>query len=724
MLVQVNIYARTVVTLEGGSQTVESGQKAEFPCNVDVDPRLESSLNVTWLRNDFPLEENSSRISWDSRRLEVLATVSEDEGRYTCAVQSSHDLVAASGQLTVLHEGPSFTSTSIDVRVLEGGDTVLECQADGIPAPNISWSFAGRQLEAKESSLELQDMSRSREGEYVCTATNTYGEIKKSVNVAVIQGVQRETDNLVPDLVKNIKETILLPCDFKVDARVEKETEFQWLKDGSELDYKGNKFELLNNKSLVIKDLVLEDKAKYTCRVTNSLEETETHIQLIISGMGPHIMNDFRKVTVYEGEDLGLECIARGSPQPSLQWLVKEEPVVKKYLVDTQSAKSEFIEKRVKIFKATRAHEGLYQCIASNSMGTVVKNAQVEVISRTIVRIASSTEEGNPEISVQAGRKLKLPCSIEHDPSNQITSLVWTKDSEEISPGGEDRIDYGMDGSLTIFDVEKRHEGRYRCTVGTKRDTAFAEVPLTVVVNAPQITKHSPDTRVFSGTSLSLQCSSSGIPEPEVRWSLNETMTEAVGEEFSINAAIAGVDSGRYVCTATNSVGRTEKRIEVAIVTLPNLETEYRVKKGKRLALPCLPSSPAIHTVWKKEEEELEGDTEGRLVLHNMNEEREGDYSCHVTIRESGESRVLQTSIKIIPDIVTTESQRVEVREGEEFQLKCDVMPGINAKRMWMKDGAMVAFESEGRLHFEDNGGTVAVRRAKLGDQVKTGMSS
>ena len=30
----------------------------------------------------------------------------------------------------------------------------------------------------------------------------------------------------------------------------------------------------------------------------------------------------------------------------------------------------------------------------------------------------------------------------------------------------------------------------------------------------------------------------------------------------------------------------------------------------------------------------------------------------------------------------------------------------------------MVAFESEGRLHFEDNGGTVAVRRAKLADQV------
>ena len=35
----------------------------------------------------------------------------------------------------------------------------------------------------------------------------------------------------------------------------------------------------------------------------------------------------------------------------------------------------------------------------------------------------------------------------------------------------------------------------------------------------------------------------------------------------------------------------------------------------------------------------------------------------------------------------------------------------------------MVAFESEGRLFFEDNGGTVAVRRAKLGDQVNTDLN-
>ena len=50
--------------------------------------------------------------------------------------------------------------------------------------------------------------------------------------------------------------------------------------------------------------------------------------------------------------------------------------------MDSQSAKSEFIEKRVKILKAARAHEGLYQCIANNSIGTVMKNAQVQFFAQ------------------------------------------------------------------------------------------------------------------------------------------------------------------------------------------------------------------------------------------------------------------------------------------------------------------------------------------------------
>jgi len=89
-----------------------------------------------------------------------------------------------------------------------------------------------------------------------------------------------------------------------------------------------------------------------------------------------------------------------------------------------------------------------------------------------------------------------------------------------------------------------------------------------------------------------------------------------------------------------------------------------------------------------------------------------------VTITASGEVRVLETTVSIVPDILITERvERVAVKEGEEFRLRCDVLPGVDAKRLWKKNKDLVAFESGGRVHFEDNGGTVVVSRAKLGDQ-------
>ena len=73
---------------------------------------------------------------------------------------------------------------------------------------------------------------------------------------------------------------------------------------------------------------------------------------------------------------------------------------------------------------------------------------------------------------------MKLPCNVDQDENNKITNIVWTKDDLSLQVGVEDRIDFGYDGSLTIFNVQKRHEGRYKCKVKTLRDEASAEVEM------------------------------------------------------------------------------------------------------------------------------------------------------------------------------------------------------------------------------------------------------
>jgi hypothetical protein len=56
---------------------------------------------------------------------------------------------------------------------------------------------------------------------------------------------------------------------------------------------------------------------------------------------------------------------------------------------------------------------------------------------------------------------------VDNDPGNRITNITWEKDGNPITVSSEDRIDFGMDGSVTVANVQKRHGGIYRCTATT-----------------------------------------------------------------------------------------------------------------------------------------------------------------------------------------------------------------------------------------------------------------
>ena len=72
-----------------------------------------------------------------------------------------------------------------------------------------------------------------------------------------------------------------------------------------------------------------------------------------------------------------LDCVARGSPVPSLSWMVRDRPVLSSYLVDVTVVDSDRVEKRIRIRGADKSHEGVYQCVASNNVGSVMKNSHV-----------------------------------------------------------------------------------------------------------------------------------------------------------------------------------------------------------------------------------------------------------------------------------------------------------------------------------------------------------
>ena len=542
----------------------------------------------------------------------------------------------------------------------------------------IHWTFRDQVLKSAEGVLPLSSLSLEKEGNYVCTAENIYGAVSEVVNLQVIKGAKRENRNLIPDIVKNIKETISLPCDFKLDQRIEEEARVIWSREGDTLISNSDKYQIERNKSLTIKMVELADGGQYTCKVVTPLQEVQSRISLIVSGESPEILESFNKVTVHEGDGISLSCRARGVPLPSIEWLLKDRPVSAQYISQSENPSKDYKETTIYIEKATKSHEGVYQCVAKNNVGTVVKNYHVRVLKRTKVSIFE--DEDQASLVIPAGQKLKLPCKVENDEMNRITRILWTKDDQPIEVGGEDIIDFGMDGSITIFNVQKRHEGQYKCTVTTVLDQESAEIPLEVLVNAPVITQYSKDQFIFSGTTIVLECIGTGIPEPEIRWTFNRTITKVTGPTFNIKNAISA-DSGFYTCTAKNSIGETQRTIVVTVVTLPITQEVYRSKQGSVVRLPCVKQTTKVKTLWLRDGDPLDSlspnmkiNDAGFLVLRNLSSTDEGKYKCRVAIESGRVERLME--VKLMPDILTIDNTRLEVKEGDNFTLKCDVLSG------------------------------------------------
>ena len=54
--------------------------------------------------------------------------------------------------------------------------------------------------------------------------------------------------------------------------------------------------------------------------------------------------------------------------------------------------------------------------------------------------------------------------------------------------------------------------------------------------------------------------------------------------------------------------------------------------------------------------------------------------------------------------------------QGGNFTLKCDVLPGVNAKRLWKKGGELVLPSSEAGVDIRDYSSTLIVNRATVND--------
>ena len=68
------------------------------------------------------------------------------------------------------------------------------------------------------------------------------------------------------------------------------------------------------------------------------------------------------------------------------------------------------------------------------------------------------------------------------------------------------------------------------------------------------------------GTLVHLQCVAEGIPEPDVRWIHDGYIRTSEPKTTLLTfVAINRTDAGIYICSANNSVGSSEKQVNVVV---------------------------------------------------------------------------------------------------------------------------------------------------------------
>ncbi|KAI7802979.1 intercellular adhesion molecule 5 [Triplophysa rosa] len=183
---------------------------------------------------------------------------------------------------------------------------------------------------------------------------------------------------------------------------------------------------------------------------------------------------------------------------------------------------------------------GEYKITASNEHGA----------SSCIINITVEYPPGlncNESFQIQERTLFKLPCSVDGVPE----------------PG----ISLYKNGKLIPFPYSPswNDSALYNLTASNKYGSVYHPLQINILY-APVFDPINGNIEVVADGNITLNCSSSGNPEPHMWWSFKNANISTGGRHVTINILKAtSTDSGEYICSATNRFGHNSKTFSVEI---------------------------------------------------------------------------------------------------------------------------------------------------------------
>uniref|UniRef100_A0A8D9AVD2 Neogenin n=1 Tax=Cacopsylla melanoneura TaxID=428564 RepID=A0A8D9AVD2_9HEMI len=280
-----------------GNMTSYEGQIAQFPCLVS--PNLHA--RISWLKNKRPFvmaeAQESRMIILPSGTLEIEYVEASDSGVYQCNVSipgssrlsdEAYLTVNSPTDLSGHTVPPTFVSKPQNLQVGEGETLTLDCAANGVPRPSITWLKDGLDIDLDDldsrfskvgtGSLQITSLQAEDEGNYVCRAGNKEDSVDASATLHV--QVPPKFTKLPEDMQARSKDDVELQC--RVFGKPQPKV--SWLKNG-ELITQNDYIQISGNNNIRIQGTIKLDSGMFQCIASNLAGNIQASSLLTISDM-------------------------------------------------------------------------------------------------------------------------------------------------------------------------------------------------------------------------------------------------------------------------------------------------------------------------------------------------------------------------------------------------------------------------------------------------------
>ncbi|XP_077626284.1 neural cell adhesion molecule L1-like protein isoform X2 [Crocuta crocuta] len=554
---------------------VEEGDPIVLPCNP---PKGLPPLHIYWMNIELEHIKQDERVYMSQKGDLYFANVEEKDSRndYCCfaafprlrtivqkmpmklTVNSSNSIKQRKPRLLL---PPPESGSESSITILKGDTLLLECFAEGLPTPKVSWNKIGGDLpkgsETKENhtnTLKIENVSYWNRGNYRCTANNFLGSTTHDFHV-IVEEPPRWTKKPQSGVYSTGSSGILL-CE----AEGEPEPTIKWRVNGSPIDKNPFAGDVVSPGEISFTNLQPNHTAVYQCEASNAHGTILANANIDVVDVRPLIQTeDEENYATVVGYSAFLHCEYFASPEAIVSWQKVEEakPLEgRRYHIHENGT--------LQINKTTEDDAGSYSCWVENAKGKTAVTATLDIRNATKLQVSPK----NPRVPKL--HTLELHCESKCDPHlKHSLKLSWSKNGEafEINATEDGRII--IDGAnLTISNVTSEDQGIYSCSAQTALDSVADVTQVTILdVPDPPENLHLSERQNRSvrltwdaGNDHNSHISEyivefEGNKEEPGRW---EELARVQGKETTVILSLAPYVRYQFRVIAVNEVGRSQ----------------------------------------------------------------------------------------------------------------------------------------------------------------------